>query len=57
MRRRRLCVPKIRCGVDAGNERGKLSLMTDLLRLILAILASRFKSRARLEAENPILRK
>jgi hypothetical protein len=30
--------------------------MTDLLRLILAILASLFKSRARLEAENLILR-
>src|SRR5260370_16924213 len=30
--------------------------MTDLLRLILAILASPFKSRAELEAENLILR-
>jgi hypothetical protein len=30
--------------------------MTDLLRLILAILASLFKSRAELEAENLILR-
>src|SRR5260370_23269382 len=30
--------------------------MTDLLRLILAILASPYKSRAELEAENPILR-
>jgi hypothetical protein len=29
--------------------------MTDLLRLILAILASPFKSRAELEAENLIL--
>ena len=30
--------------------------MTDLLRLILAILASPFKSRAELEAENLMLR-
>jgi hypothetical protein len=30
--------------------------MTDLLRLILAILASLFKSRAELEAENLVLR-
>src|SRR5258707_4899599 len=30
--------------------------MTDLLRLILAILASPFKSRAELEAENLVLR-
>src|SRR5260370_10352153 len=30
--------------------------MTDLLRLILAVLASPFKSRARLEAENLVLR-
>ena len=30
--------------------------MTELLRLILAILASPFKSRAELEAENLILR-
>jgi hypothetical protein len=30
--------------------------MTDLLRLILSVLASLFKSRAELEAENLILR-
>src|SRR5258708_20494071 len=31
-------------------------LMTDLLKLILGILASRFKARATLEAENLVLR-
>jgi hypothetical protein len=30
--------------------------MTDLFKLILGILASRFKARATLEAENPVLR-
>ena len=30
--------------------------MTDLFKLILDILASRFKARATLEAENPVLR-
>jgi hypothetical protein len=30
--------------------------MTDLLKLILGILASRFKARATLEAENLVLR-
>jgi hypothetical protein len=30
--------------------------MTDLFKLLLGILASRFKARATLEAENPVLR-
>src|SRR5512139_2929409 len=52
-----LCVPKIGFGVDAGNKRSKLlSLMTDLFRLILGILASPVKTRAELEAENLVLR-
>ena len=39
-----------------GNKQVKLTLMTDVLRLILAILASLFKSRAELETENLVLR-
>jgi hypothetical protein len=52
-----LCVPKIRFGIDAGIGRRNLAdLMTDLLKLILGLLASLFKSRANLEAEVLILR-
>jgi hypothetical protein len=52
-----LCVPKIRFGVDLASGRRKVAiLMTDLFKLILGILASRFKARATLEAENLVLR-
>jgi hypothetical protein len=47
----------MRFGVDAGNGGGKLAAWwPDLLRLILAVLTSLFRSRAELEAENLILR-
>ena len=39
-----------------GLKNGRCILMTDLFKLILGILASRFKARATLEAENLVLR-
>ena len=42
--------------MDVGNRRRKCDLMMDLFKLILGVLTSLFKSRAKLEAEILILR-